>query len=43
MSEPTIRDDWANSWVEKAHKASHDKVAADAAAKQEESEEEDDD
>ena len=41
MSEPTIAQHWANNWVTEANKASHDKVAADAAAKQEESEDED--
>lgn len=42
MREPSIADEWAANWVQRAHQASHDKVAADAAAEQKESEEDDD-
>lgn len=41
--EPSIADEWANNWVQRAHQASQDKVAADAAAEQKESEGDDDD
>jgi hypothetical protein len=43
MAEPTIRDEWANGWVDMAHEALDESTAADAATKQKESEEEHDD
>ncbi len=40
--EPSIADEWAANWVQRAHEASQNAVAADAAAKAEESEDDDD-
>ena len=42
MTEPTIAQHWAVNWVEMAHKASSEAIAADVAAKAKESKEQDD-